>query len=185
MTHRRLVRPVFRDDRSEIIAPQNRTQNRMTESQALHILQKHHNRVRDDNKNLKQENAKIKVSGRQVWTILFHESWTMTHDGPWRISYRYLAPKALDSFWEIKCISGRTQLEGKRVGIQNKAAGRQTKKKLHLDFYCNCFLKELAPFFHFAKNDKHTEYRASCIRSLAGMNHTVWFRTPEFNLDMI
>ena len=61
MTHRRLVRPVFRDDRSELLAPQNRTQNRMTESQALHILQKHHNRVRDDNKNLKQENAKIKV----------------------------------------------------------------------------------------------------------------------------
>ena len=59
MSHRRLVRPVFRDD--EHLAPQNRTQNRMTESQALHILQKHHNRVRDDNKNLKQENAKIKV----------------------------------------------------------------------------------------------------------------------------
>ena len=61
MTHRRLVRPVFRDDRSELLPPQNRTQNRMTESQALHILQKHHNRVRDDNKNLKLENAKIKV----------------------------------------------------------------------------------------------------------------------------
>ena len=62
VTHRRLVRPVFRDDRSELLAPQNRTQNRMTESQALHILQKHHNKVRDDNKNLKLENAKIKVS---------------------------------------------------------------------------------------------------------------------------
>ena len=82
MTHRRLVRPVFRDDRSELLAPQNRTQNRMTESQALHILQKHHNRVRDDYKNLKQENAKIKVIGREVLTILFHESWTMIHGVP-------------------------------------------------------------------------------------------------------
>lgn len=62
VTHRRLVRPQFRDDRPEILAAQNRTQNRMTESQALHILQKHHNKIKDDNKNLKHENAKIKVS---------------------------------------------------------------------------------------------------------------------------
>jgi len=60
VTHRRLVRPQFRDDRPEILAAQNRTQNRMTESQALHILQKHHNKIKDDNKNLKHENAKIK-----------------------------------------------------------------------------------------------------------------------------
>ena len=70
MTHRRLVRPVFRDDRSELLPPQNRTQNRMTESQALHILQKHHNRVRDDNKNLKQENAKIKVRTMTIFLQL-------------------------------------------------------------------------------------------------------------------
>ena len=70
MTHRRLVRPVFRDDRSELLPPQNRTQNRMTESQALHILQKHHNRVRDDNKKLKQENDKIKVRTMTIFLQL-------------------------------------------------------------------------------------------------------------------
>ena len=127
MTHRRLVRPVFRDDRSELLPPQNRTQNRMTESQALHILQKHHNRVRDDNKKLKQENDKIKVR-------------TMT------IFLQLSSSKALGSLWRIKCILGRTQFKRKRMGIQNKAAGRQTKKKLHLDFHCNCFDKELAWF---------------------------------------
>ena len=64
MTHRRLVRPQFRDERSELYAPQNRTQNRMPESQALYILQKHYNKVKDDNKNLKNENGKIKV---RIW----------------------------------------------------------------------------------------------------------------------
>ena len=61
------MRPQFRDDRlsERIQTVQNRspaTTNRMSETQAVHILQKHYNKLKEDNKNLQEENSNIKVT---------------------------------------------------------------------------------------------------------------------------